>query len=65
MLDLAYCPFMPFWSYFGGELGVEMTPAPFKHLQLLYGPSGLQKFVSCECSLSYASCIEILILFDV
>lgn len=57
--------FLHFWPYFGGELGAEMTPAPFKHLQLLYGPFGLEKFVSCACSLSYASCIEILILFYV
>lgn len=58
-----------FWSYvilcifgplFGGDLGGEMTPTPFKLLRLFYGPFELGKLVSCVYHLSYASCVGIL-----
>ena len=45
-------PFVLFWSHFGGEFGVEITPTPFKHLGLLCGPYGYRKLESYACSFS-------------
>lgn len=62
---LVSCHIMHFWSLFGGDLRVEMTPTPFELLRSLFGPFGLGKVVSCACSLSHARCVDILGHFGV